>query len=61
MAFALYEMKIVLATVLARARLRLADREVKVVRRTLTFAPSRGTRVILTERRARTGAPRVAA
>jgi cytochrome P450 len=47
MAFALYEMKIVLGTILSRARLRLADAEVKVVRRTLTFAPSGGTRVVV--------------
>jgi len=50
MAFALYEMKIVLATVLARAELRLTGGPVRVVRRTLTFAPSGGTRVVLTER-----------
>ncbi len=50
MAFALYEMKIVLATVLARAELRLAGGPVRVVRRTLTFAPSGGTRVALARR-----------
>jgi cytochrome P450 len=50
MAFALYEMKIVLATVLARAELRLSGGPVRVVRRTLTFAPSGGTRVVLGER-----------
>lgn len=50
MAFALYEMKIVLAMVFARAELRLTGGRVRVVRRTLTFAPSGGTRVVLTER-----------
>jgi cytochrome P450 family 110 len=50
MAFALYEMKVVLATILTRTRLRLT-RPVKVVRRTLTLAPSRGTEVELIERR----------
>ncbi|MBK9263347.1 MAG: cytochrome P450 [Polyangiaceae bacterium] len=50
MAFALYEMKVVLATILARTRLRLTQ-PVKVVRRTLTLAPSRGTEVELVERR----------
>lgn len=50
MAFALYEMKVVLATILTRTRLRLT-RPVKVIRRTLTLAPSRGTEVELIERR----------
>jgi cytochrome P450 len=44
MAFALYEMKIVLATVLRGARLRLAA-PVRTVRRTITLAPSQGTLV----------------
>jgi cytochrome P450 family 110 len=57
MAFALYEMKIVLGTVLARAELRLDGGPVRVVRRTLTFAPSGGTRVVLTERPRAAGAP----
>jgi cytochrome P450 len=56
MAFALYEMKIVLATVLARAQLKLSGPPVRVVRRTLTFAPSGGTRVVL-ERRLRPSSP----
>lgn len=51
MAFALYEMKIILATVLSRAHLRLASGEpARVIRRGITLAPSGGTRVILTER-----------
>jgi len=60
MAFALYEMRVVLGTVLARARLRLDGPPVRVVRRTLTLAPSRGTRVVLEGRRAAAG-PRPAA
>ena len=48
MAFALYEMKIVTATVLSRARMRLdAGRALKVVRRGITLAPAGGTRVIM--------------
>lgn len=50
MAFALYEMKIVLATVLARARLRLAEpRPLRVELRSFVFAPEGGTRVVLEE------------
>jgi cytochrome P450 len=53
MAFALYEMKIILATVLSRAHLRLASGEpARIVRRGITLAPSGGTRVILAEREA---------
>lgn len=48
MAFAMYEMKIVLATLLLRARPRLASRRpIKVVRRTITLAPANGTPIIL--------------
>ncbi|HEX6837216.1 MAG TPA: cytochrome P450 [Polyangia bacterium] len=57
MAFALYEMKIVVGVTLLAARLRLAgDAPPKVVRRTVTLAPAGGTRVILDERRARRAA-----
>ena len=46
-AFALYEMKIVLAQVLSRASLRAAPgRRVRLVRRGITFAPSRGMPVV---------------
>jgi cytochrome P450 len=46
MAFALYEMKIVIAAVLARMRLELAEPgTVRVIRRTVTLAPEAGTRV----------------
>ncbi len=51
MAFALMEMKLVLAVVLTRARLRLArPGPVGVVRRTFTLAPAGGTPVILDAR-----------
>jgi cytochrome P450 len=47
-AFALYEMKIVLAQVLSRVALRAAPgRRVHVVRRGVTFAPSEGMPVVL--------------
>ena len=53
MAFALYEMKIVLATLLARADLALAPGYgVKVVRRNVTWVPSEGMPVVLTRRAA---------
>jgi cytochrome P450 len=52
MAFALYEMKVVLARVLARTSLRLASSaQVAVVRRSVTLAPAGGVRVILDSRR----------
>jgi cytochrome P450 family 110 len=48
MAFALYEMKIVLATVLARVVLRAAPgSSVRVVRRSITLAPSHGMPVVV--------------
>jgi cytochrome P450 len=52
MAFALYEMKVVLATVLRNTRLRRAPgATARMVRRTVTLVPSDGTRVVLDERR----------
>ncbi len=49
MAFASYEMKIVLATILARASLAVAPgKPVKLVRRGITFAPSGGMPVVVT-------------
>lgn len=52
MAFALFEMKLIVATVLRRARLRLAGgAELATVRRTLTLFPKGGTRVIVEELR----------
>lgn len=54
MAFALFEMKVVLATVFRRARLKLASaRPIQTRRRLITLVPSGGTRVILVERLAR--------
>jgi cytochrome P450 len=54
MAFALFEMRVVLQAIVPRARLRLADGDARIVRRGITFAPSDGMRVILDERRAKT-------
>lgn len=52
MAFALYEMKMVLARVVARAELALAQaRPVGMVRRSITITPSDGLRVVLRRRR----------
>jgi cytochrome P450 len=52
MAFALYEMKIVVGTLWSQLHMRLArPGPVRVVRRTLTLAPEGGTRVILQPRR----------
>lgn len=53
MAFALYEMRVVLATILARADLALSPGyELRIVRRNVTWAPSRGMPVVLTRRAA---------
>ncbi len=57
MAFAMFEMRIVLQTVIPRVRLRLADGPARVVRRAITLAPSHGTRVVLDERRPPGGSP----
>jgi cytochrome P450 len=52
MAFASYEMKIVLARVLSRTTLRLASpRDARMVRRGITFAPAGGVRVVALSRR----------
>jgi cytochrome P450 len=57
MAFALYEMKMVLATVLERCELRLVPtRPIRAVRRSITLAPSEGLRVRLESRVARSAA-----
>jgi cytochrome P450 len=55
MAFALYEMRVVLATLLPRASLRLTDGPAKVTLRSFIFAPSAGTRVVATAPRAGKG------
>jgi cytochrome P450 len=54
MAFALYEMKMVLASVVVRTRMHLEPgSRVRPVRRSITLSPSDGLRVVLDERRAR--------
>jgi cytochrome P450 len=53
MAFAQFEMRVVLQTVVPRARMRLAGSAARVVRRGITLAPSGGTRIVLDERRNR--------
>ncbi len=51
--FATYEMKVVLAQILSRTTLRLASkRPIRVVRRSITFAPSEGMPVVLEKRAA---------
>jgi cytochrome P450 len=53
MAFALYEMKIVLGVMLLRARLALGTHDpLRVVRRALTLAPAGGLPVVVKERKA---------
>jgi cytochrome P450 len=52
MAFAQFEMRVVLQTVVPRMRMRLADGPARVSRRGITLAPSGGTRVVL-ERQSR--------
>ncbi len=56
MAFALFEMRIVLSTILPHADLRLADGAATIVRRGITLAPSNGARVVLSRRAARRAA-----
>ena len=52
MAFALYEMKMVMASLLVRTRLALASkRPIVTVRRSITLTPSEGLRVRLLEKR----------
>jgi cytochrome P450 len=50
MAFAMFEMRIVLAAVVPRVRMHLAGPPARVVRRGITLAPAGGTRVIVDER-----------
>lgn len=51
--FATYEMKVVLAQILSRTTLRLASKQpIRVVRRSITLAPSEGMPVILDKRAA---------
>jgi cytochrome P450 family 110 len=60
-AFALYEMKMVLASVLPRIDMRLASPErVRTVRRGITIAPGAGLPVVVTTKRSREAAARAA-
>ena len=62
MAFALYEMKMVLARFVARTELELEARSLGMTRRSITITPTDGLRVVLRRRRPRpTGASRDAA
>jgi cytochrome P450 len=61
-AFAQYEMKMVLATLLTRTSMRLARGDIKPVRRSITMTPSHGMPVIITSKRPRrstTPAPQI--
>jgi cytochrome P450 len=60
-AFALYEMKMVLASILPRVDMRLAGDVVKPVRRAVTIAPKGGLPVVVTARRSRQSVTRKAA
>jgi cytochrome P450 len=61
MAFAQFEMRVVLQTVVARSQMRLAGAPARVTRRGITLAPSGGTRVVLEQRIPATSNARVAA
>lgn len=52
-AFALYQMKVVLAAVLTRCNLRLVERARRVTRRTVTLVPAGGVRAVVESVRAR--------
>ena len=54
-AFAIYEMKMVLASILPRVDARLADDRVGLKRRGITLAPSAGLPIVVTARRPRPG------
>jgi cytochrome P450 len=53
-ALALLEMRVVLATLLPRVRLRVSDQPAKVTLRSFLFAPEGGTKVVVEERVAET-------
>jgi cytochrome P450 len=57
MAFALYEMKMVLARLFARTDLEIAHRPIKVARRSITMVPKHGLRVRLVRREGRAAPP----
>jgi len=52
-AFAMYEMKMALASILPRVEMRLASERIKAVRRGVTMAPSKGLPVVVTAKRPR--------
>jgi cytochrome P450 len=54
--FALYEMKMVLATLLPRVEMHLARTDVRATRRSITLTPSNGLPVIVTSKQPRTSA-----
>jgi cytochrome P450 len=60
-AFAIYEMKMVLAALLPRVDARLAGDRVQMVRRGITLAPSGGLPIVVTARRPRPGVARAKA
>ncbi len=49
-AFAIYEMKMMLAAILPRVEMHLAQKDVKVSRRSITLTPSNGLQVIVTSK-----------
>ncbi len=59
-AFAMYEMKMVLAAMLPRVEMRLALDRVRSVRRTITITPEKGLPVVLTARRSRAASVKAA-
>jgi cytochrome P450 len=59
-AFAIYEMKMVLASVLPRVDARLATDDVRVARRGITLTPSGGLPIMVTARRSRQAFAKVA-
>jgi cytochrome P450 len=59
-AFAMYEMKMVLATMLPRVEMRLARERVRNVRRAITITPEGGLPVVLTAKRSREASARAA-
>jgi cytochrome P450 len=60
-AFAIYEMKMVLAAILSRVDAELATRDVRVKRRGVTLAPSEGLPIVVRSRRTREAPARTAA
>jgi cytochrome P450 len=59
-AFAIYEMKMVLAALLPRVDMRLATERVRIVRRAITITPSEGLPVIVSSKRPREAPARAA-